>query len=169
MGEANLIPLTQGKFAIVDTEDYSRVSANKWCFGRVRETENGYAHRAIRKNGKASTLSMQRFILGIDGGVIDHVNGNGLDNRRANLRVTDLKHNGRNRGPTSGRLLPKGVHLKKGKYRHRKYFACIRFEDRLQHLGYFSSPEQAKEAYDSASIRLFGEFSRERLGELLPT
>jgi hypothetical protein len=72
------IPLTKGKVAVIDDEDYERVAALKWTYGG-----GGYAHRR-------GNVYLHRFILGEvpDGMVVDHINRDKLDNRRANLRIT---------------------------------------------------------------------------------
>ena len=77
------IPLTQGKFAIVDDEDYAKISKYKWC--AVYHHKNW---RAIHYGKKANIIKMHHLIMPIskDSGLqIDHQNGNGLDNRRCNL------------------------------------------------------------------------------------
>lgn len=84
-----LIPLSRGKCAIVDDGDYDSLSKFKWscCHGI-------YAKRATERNGKHRTIYMHRQILGLKHGeCADHVNGNGLDNRRSNLRKCDHRQN----------------------------------------------------------------------------
>lgn len=85
------VPLSKGKFAIVDDDDFDRVSEFKWSF-----TGNGYAIRGIgsRKNRKYQLL--HRFIMGDPTGHIDHINGDGLDCRKSNMRVVTHAQNLRN-------------------------------------------------------------------------
>lgn len=160
MNDLRVVELTRGKFAIVDKSDFANVSNRKWCFKPVRgDLSKGYAIFGFYKNGSHSTIGMHQFILGRQAPCVDHWNGFGIDNRRSNLRVTNLKNNGRNRGPTKGRALPKGVHIKRG-HRRKKYFACIRVDDRLRHLGYFETVEDAARAYNAAATLFFKEFAR---------
>jgi hypothetical protein len=89
------IPLTQGKFALVDNEDYQRVRQFKWHFH-----SGGYAARCFRiwkDNGEPAnrTQLMHRLILP-DANMIDHINRNKLDNRKCNLRETTKSINGHN-------------------------------------------------------------------------
>ena len=89
-----LIPLTQGKFAIVDAEDYNRLSQYNWCAARSRETF--YEHRAC--NG--TTVSMHRVImLAPKGMMCDHRNHNGLDNRKSSPRLCTSAQNQYNKSP----------------------------------------------------------------------
>ena len=76
------IELTQNKFALVDNEDYERLNGIKWYYS------NGYAVHSLYKNGKFSgRLWMHRLIMNTPTGMeVDHKNGNGIDNRKSNLR-----------------------------------------------------------------------------------
>src|SRR3990167_2666087 len=81
-GVDNLIQLTKGKFALVDEEDYEKVNQFKWHF------QGGYAARTYRdEDGKTKSIWMHQFILNyFVPRHIDHINRNGLDNRKENLR-----------------------------------------------------------------------------------
>ena len=93
------IPLTQGKFSIVDDEDFPLLSQFKW----YAHLEHGYfyATRASSRDkvtGKQKVISMSRFIMNAPKGMlVDHKNGDTLDNRRKNLRICTHAENGRNR------------------------------------------------------------------------
>ena len=80
------IPLTQGKYAIVDPEDFERLNKYKWY--AVKDSRTFYAYRNKRVGKKYISLGMHREILDPPGHlVVDHINHNGLDNRKANLRL----------------------------------------------------------------------------------
>jgi len=149
---AKLIPLTQGKFAFVDAEDYIWLSQHKWCAVKSRETF--YACRC--KDGKS--VSMHREIMGAPKGVMcDHRNHNGLDNRQGNLRLCTNAQNQYNKRPKKGCASRyKGVTLR----RHcKRWRAKIGFKGKRIHLGDFEDEIKAALAYDDKAIELFGEFA----------
>ena len=152
------IPLTQGRFAIVDPDDYPRLSKDKWRLCRTKGKNVLYAERSIRlPNGKYSRILMHRqLIQPPDGYVIDHINGDGLDNRRANLRFATVAQNAWNskkRNPRSGY---KGVCFDKQKRLWRAAIVCHR---KRIHLGYFKDKIPAAKAYDNAARKLHGRFA----------
>ncbi len=148
------IELTQGFVAKVDVEDYDLVSGRNWHAVK-RQSGLVYAATNISDERGQRPLSMHRVLMP-EAERVDHINGDGTDNRRANLRAATHAQNMRNRkkhkNNTSGF---KGVSPMRGKWR-----AQIRFEGRKHHLGIFDSPEEAAEAYDEAARRLHGEFAR---------
>lgn len=146
------IPLTQGKFALVDDSDYEWLSKIKWCF------DGRYAARG--QNGKH--ILMHREINQTPGGMdTDHINGNGLDNQRKNLRSCTHSQNrmnvARQVNNTSGY---KGVTWFK---RDSKWMAYIKVDGKQIHLGLFDTIEEASIAYQTAAMRLHGEFSKQWL------
>ncbi|MMZ67947.1 hypothetical protein D1872_305870 [compost metagenome] len=87
------IPLTQGKVAIIDDEDFEKVSAYKWCYSSTI----GYAVSRKVVNGKRQPVLMHRLILDAPPGLVtDHINHDKLDNRKANLRLCTRHENNRN-------------------------------------------------------------------------
>ena len=152
------IPLTQGRFAIVDRADYADVSRYKWRLCKTKGKKVVYAERSVRRpNGKYSRLLMHRqLIQPPEGYVIDHRNGCGIDNRRTNLRLATVAQNARNakkRNPRSGY---KGVWLARDKKLWRAAIVC---NGQRKHLGYFKDKQQAAKAYDAAATNLHGEFA----------
>jgi hypothetical protein len=149
------ILITQGKIAIVDEEDYARVSEHPWYF-----TTRGYAASTSRGiDGLREELLLHRLILSAEKGVVvDHINGNKLDNRRENLRLatqsTNLANSKISAANTSGY---KGVSWNK---RARKYEAGIYFQGKRTYLGLFLTADAAALAYNVAATEMFGEYAR---------
>jgi|SRR5579859_1097030 len=152
------VALTNGGFAVVDDEDYSRVS--KWRWHSHREGKNIYAVRQVSLGaGKTSTIRLHRFILSAPARVlVDHRNGNGLDCRRSNLRLASQAQNLSNRGPNSNNSSGyKGVSFNK---QIGKWTAKIGVNYKTINLGVFETAQDAANAYAVAAHKLHGEFSR---------
>ena len=147
------IKLTQNKYALVDDEDFEKLSKYKWHF-----TGQYAAHRLHRNGGNKKIQWMHRFILNTPiGKDTDHINGNKLDNRKKNLRICSRTENSRNSKIRSNNTSGfKGVHwhgaLKKWRARIKVNGKCI-------HLGCFDDKKSAHNAYCKASEILFGEFA----------
>ena len=154
---AREIPLTRGYVAIVDDEDYERVAAHRWQF----VLSKGYqrAERSWRVCGKLHHQKMAMLLMSPSPGmVVDHINGDPLDNRKANLRVCTPKQNSCNRRRLSRKAVPfKGVYARPDSTR---FSAQIALDGKTTHLGTHSTAEDAARAYDAAARRLHGEFAR---------
>ncbi len=88
------IPLTRGKYAIVDHDDYYRLSTNRWFATKNGSTFYAKRHTHIEERAKGSSVCMHREITNApDHLVVDHINYNGLDNRKANLRLATRRQN----------------------------------------------------------------------------
>jgi hypothetical protein len=148
------IPLTQGKFALVDDEDYDYLMQWKWYYKISKDKRTGYAKRNEGRPQK--TVSMQSYITGVKNS--DHIDGNGLNNQKANLREATIAQQNSNktayRNNTTGF---KGVTYKKS---NSKFASVIRHENKSKHLGYFLTAEEAHEAYKKAAIELHRKFAK---------
>ena len=148
------IPLTKGKFAIVDDDDFVKFGGLKW------HTNDGYAARAITVDGKRVVLLMHREIMNTPVGFeTDHRNSEILDNRKANLRVCTNSQNQGNRRKGSRKYssIFKGVVWRKS---HKCWTAQIRLNYKQRHLGYFNSETDAAHVYNAAASEAFGEFAK---------
>lgn len=150
------ISLTQGKFAIVDDQDYDWLNQWKWYYN------NKYAKRkTLGGKTKRKTIYMHRLIMNALSGLldIDHKDGNFLNNRRANLRFCNDSQNQRNKHAKKINALSnyKGVSWHK---RNKKWIANLVFNQKLIHIGYFKKEIEAAKAYDKKAKELFGEFAR---------
>ena len=146
------IKLTQGKVALVDDADYEWLSQWKWTYG-------GYAFRMIRDGTrKQRMIYMHRVIMDAQPGEqVDHINRDGLDNRRENLRLCSSSQNNGNQRKTRGSSRFKGVSWHK---EGRKWQTGIKLHGTQRHLGLFTDEVEAAHAYDDAAREKFGEFAR---------
>ncbi len=155
------IPLTQGKFALVDDDDFERVAALAWHACKVPNKNLWYAkHTRLISKGKWQTVAMHRLILNESGrNQIDHRNQNGLDNRKANLRSCPQRKNQWNRTASAHTAPYKGVDFN-SVHPGNKWRAQIAVNGKKLYLGRFATPEEAALAYDLSAARFFGEFAR---------
>ena len=156
LGNYCKIPLTQGRFAKVDPEEYLRLSQYNW-FCLVRR-HTCYAWRHSKVPEKRMALFMSREIMKTPKHLVcDHINRNGLDNRKKNLRNCTMQENLLNSAPKrNARSKYKGLSWKK---KTKKWSACIKRAGIYKHLGYFESEIEAAKAYDAAAKILHGEFA----------
>ncbi len=151
------IPLTRGKFALVDDEDFEWLSEFKWYCSSC--TQSGvtrfYAARNMKIYGKPRTRSMHRIMIGVPNLQVDHKDGNGLNNQRENLRLCTQSQNLANQvNHKHGGF--KGVHFMKS---FNKWHAYINKERRRFNLGYFDYAVDAAISYNEKAKELFGEFA----------
>jgi hypothetical protein len=137
---------------LVDDEDAVKVQAHRWCV--MDHGLQMYVFTNIQRDGKRTCLYLHHLIMGQKG--IDHINHNGLDNRRANLRVATQGQNLRNaRAKRNGSSPLKGVSRRSdGRWRARIFIS-----GREVYLGSFTSEKEAAAAYDRAALAEWGEFA----------
>ena len=149
------IKLSKGKVAIVDEEDFERLSSNKWYAEYIGG--NWYAKRTVRiSEPKRTSVYMHRVVLGVDGN-IDHIDGDGLNNCKVNLREVTKGQNNRNRKPYVGKTSRyKGVSFNS---KRSKWQAQIKKNRRNTTIGVFDTEEEAAIAYNERAHELFGEYA----------
>ncbi len=155
------VELSKGYYTLIDRADYDRVTEFSWC-AQVRKTNPlVYALRGpntTRRNPYGSVSRhryLHRFLMDApEGYVVDHINGDTLDNRRSNLRVVTQRQNIAN-SRTYNRTGYKGVTR-----RGRRWVAQIRDGARIRIIGSFFSLEDAARAYDAEAYRMYGDCAR---------
>lgn len=158
------IKLTQGKVAIVDDADLEWLSQWNWCVSKAGNGYCWYAVRGIRVDGKHRIVKMHRQILDAKPGQgVDHRDGNGLNNQRANLRLATTAQNNANapkrRGYGGKPCISKFKGVGKSRSRSNPWRAYITVAGRHIPLGSFPTQEMAAAAYDAAAILHFGVFA----------
>lgn len=152
------------KRAIVDAEDYERLCKYKWYFN------GGFSvRRMLHRGRKTSAIPLANEVLKWYGIIVDHINRNGFDNRKSNLRLCNQSQNVANRekcriNSTSGY---KGVSWSKV---NKKWVVHIQINGKVLHLGYFLKEEDAAKAYNRKALELFSEFAclnKDKKGNIL--
>ncbi len=157
-----LIPLTQGKFAMVDDDDFELLNKHKWYAIRDRSVKNYekfYVRRTVNvgENINPKYFLMHRYICGVTDPKIkiDHKDRNGLNCQKKNLRIANASQNCANR-TAFGSSKYLGVSFKNA---NQKYAVQIMKNKKITHIGYFKSEIDAARAYDEAAIKVHGEFA----------
>ena len=151
------IKLSKGKYAIVDPEDFEKLSQYKWhC------TNYGYAARKIpkgKRTGREQSIMMHRELCPVpDGMWVDHINRKRNDNRRANLRPATRQQNCWNtrQNRTKSKTQYIGIHWNKNR---RKWQLQLTVNGRQRGFGYYADEKEAGKAYDKVAIKYRGEFA----------
>lgn len=149
--------LSQGKVALIDSADAERVCAFKWCAvctSPRRKRARWYGYRRDYSVTPSKGIYLHRFIVDAPQGVeVDHWNGDGLDCRRANLRLATRSQNAQNIRVIRGTVPFRGVHAVRSWWRAEINCKGVTHRSRL-----FDSAEEAARAYDVLSRKLHGEF-----------
>lgn len=148
------IKLTRGFVAIIDDEDYDLIKDYRWYTKEMSHTV--YAQANISRYKGRGTIKLHRLIMDAkDGQIIDHINGNGLDNRRQNLRfVTAAQNQMNSRSQLNKTSKYKGVSLFGNKWR-----VVIKKDKKSKFLGLFDSETEAAFVYNKHALELFGEYA----------
>lgn len=151
------IILSNGGVATVDAGDLALVSGYTWR-RRDESPTRSYAVTSFRVGAKIKNVLMHRLLTDFRYPCVDHRDGDGLNNRRSNIRASSIAENNQNaRCHRNNKCGFKGVHWSKpnGKWR-----AAIQANGKRRMLGVFTNAEAAARAYDAAAIELHGEFAR---------
>lgn len=150
------IYVAKNTYAIVDDEDAERVSRYNWRPKKSNGTTYAAAHD--KRIGLDKRLMHRLVLMPEVGQIIDHINGNGLDNRRSNLRIATAAENARN--SYVAKCEDKTSRFKGVSASGRKWLAGIKVDGRVLALGSFDDECEAANAYDAAAHKHFGEFAR---------
>jgi HNH endonuclease len=139
-------PLTRGQCTEIDDLDFDKIRIFTWHATQRRDGRGWYAK-------STQGIRMHRLLLNPPSGlIVDHINGDGLDNRRTNLRIGTQSNNCVNRLRTPGKFL-RGARPKKNRWQ-----ASIKLNGKQRHLGYFASELEAHNAYLVEATRLYGDW-----------
>lgn len=158
------ILLNRGRFAIVDQDDFEKFKEYKWHLLRVH-SRSQYAGRMVKRGNKRCRETMHRVVTNApDGLYVDHINHNGLDNRKENLRIVTPEQNAWNTRGQDNNISSqyKGVSWNK---KRRKWVVSIRIDRKSKHIGFFEDEKEAAAAYDKAAKKHRGEYAFLNFGD----
>lgn len=150
------IRLTKGQIALVDDADYDFLNQWKWCALKLKKVY--YATRAEGPKRKRIFILMHRQIMNTPSGLqVDHIDHNGVNNQRSNLRNCTIQQNRANRTSFgSSQYLGVSVYKEHGVKRIK---AGIQKDGRSVHIGLFKTEEDAAKAYDEKAREMHGEYA----------
>lgn len=148
-----------GQAYFIDDEDFEKIKNFSWHV--IKSPYTMYVSAMKKEYGKPYTaILLHRLVMGASKGMeVDHINGNGLDNRKINLRMCSQSQNQANRQKTSKHMSSKfkGVYWCK---RQKRWVAKIDCNSKRHYIGSFVNETDAAVAYNKKSAELFGDFSR---------
>lgn len=149
------IELTNGDKTIIDDEDYEEVSKYKWR----KDSLDNHVVRTFGPHKGRRLIRLHRQIMKAEvGQIIDHINGNVLDNRKENLRIATKSQNGMNRSKQKNNKSGyKGVSWSN---QHKRWIAQLTLNGKRVLNKLFKTKEEAAKAYNEAAIKYFGEFAQ---------
>ncbi len=152
------IPLSQGLFALVDDEDFEELNKYKWCAYKSKNTFYALRNSLYKDNKKRHIIQMHRVILGLNDLEIkcDHIDHNGLNNQKYNLRPSTNAENCKNQKARNGTSKYKGVCWCK---KRNKWRANIRVNDKQVYIGHFNNEIDAAKSYDEMAKLHYKEFA----------
>ena len=156
------IILTQGKVSLVDDEDYDYINQFKWH--ALKQDKGFYAGRKIRINGKRKYLFIHQIICPVSKGLeVDHIDHNGLNNQKYNLRSAthaQNMHNSSQNQSNSGKQInnTSGYKCVFWHKKNKKWFVQIGKDNKIYFLGYFIDPIEGAKTYDVAAVLLFEDY-----------
>ncbi len=154
---AKEIELTKGYVALVDDKDCGEISKYKW-FANSQRNKHYAARMVSQPNTRSMRVLMAREIMDApDDMVVDHINGNTMDNRRCNLRLCTSKENSQNKHAVWGQVAYKGVYYIK---QNKRYVAHCNKDGAQAYMGSFDTPEEAALVYNDFAREVFGEFAK---------
>lgn len=145
------------QIGIIDNEDYDKIKLFKL---RLTKRSNSF-YINCRLNGTGPSVTLHSIIMGTT--FIDHINGNGLDNRKCNLRVCD--YSGNNKNARKRKDYKHSKYKGVGKHINGKWIARIQVDGKRSTIGYFESELEAAIAYDRKAKELHGEFAKVNFDE----
>jgi len=154
--EMQKIQLTKGCIALVDDDDYEYLNQFKWRLADTNQWTK-YAQTAIKINGKYKTFLMHRMIMNpLKNLQVDHINHNGLDNTKNNLRICTRSENCRH----FRRMIKFNDFGFKGiKFKDNGWEAEIRINGKQKYLGRSKNPIEAAKIYNIAALKYFGDYA----------
>lgn len=159
-GDVAVIVLTQGHRAVIDAADAPLVVGNNWSALISKRRKAVYAVRVKQVDGKQKMILLHRYLLNAPNGVhVDHIDGDGLNCRRLNMRLCTQSENNLNTPMRSDNKSGfKGVSWEA---KAKKWRAEIGRAGKVRTLGRFATASEAHAAYTAAALELFGEFARQ--------
>lgn len=141
----------------IDAEDFTLVNQYHWSLTKSKKNNTFYV--TTQKNNKR--FSLHRLIMNFPKDkCVDHINHNGLDNRKENLRICTNKENKYNRlKPKNNTSGYKGVCFHKGKKRNKHWVAILAINKQKKYGGYFDNAKEAAIAYNKLALKHHGEFA----------